>query len=163
PGAGAAPRRWRSSVRRRPRRGPARRSPRSCGAPGGLREGARHAAEPAALLAQDEALRLGALEVGAALGIGAQAGAVALVGREVLEADQAPGDVVRALAGQEVADQVAAAARDDLAPAARVVGEGGDLEGVELVADEADGVHAGLRAVKQQGDRTVPPCRTPVF
>ena len=56
-----------------------------------------HGPEERALLGQDEASRLGALEVGEALRVLPQAGAIGLVGGEAVTGDQAPGDVVGAL------------------------------------------------------------------
>src|SRR5262245_46617925 len=64
--------------------------------------------EERALFTQDEALALREREVLHALGVGAQAGAIALVVGEAGERDQSPADIVRALVRQEVADQVAA-------------------------------------------------------
>ena len=96
-----------------------------------------HALGKAALLAQDKALVLRQSEVGAAFRVRAQAGTVGLVRSERVKADQPPGLVVAAFVRQEVAQQVAAAAGDDLAPSARVVGECLALKGVDLVTDEA--------------------------
>jgi hypothetical protein len=86
------------------------------------------------------------LEVGAALGVGLEPRAVGLVVGEARERDEAVGDVVRAFVRQEVAEQFAAAARNDGEPAPRIGGEGLALERVDLVADAAgDGHGGGLR------------------
>ena len=74
---------------------------------------------------------LGEAEVRHAFGVGAQAGAVGLVGGEAGEGDEREGDVVRALVRHPVADEIAAAARDDGEPAAGVVLEGVAPERVE--------------------------------
>ena len=94
------------------------------------------------ILAEDEALGGGFREVGAALVVGAERRAVALVGGEACEPDQAPRHVARALVREEVADQVAAAARNDVVPALRVRLELGAAKRIELVADEARHGHA---------------------
>jgi len=90
-----------------------------------------------ALLAQDEALFLCQRKVGAAFGVSAQSGTVGLVGGQRVKADQTPGLVVAAFVRQEVAQQMAAAAGNDLAPAARVFGKRLALKGIDFVANEA--------------------------
>src|SRR5262249_22649529 len=97
---------------------------------------------------QDEAALLGALEIGAALGIGAQAGAIGLVGGEAVERNQRHGDVVGALVRHPVAQEIAAAARDDRQPALGIGLELGALEGIELVADEHGHGHGSLLAMR---------------
>lgn len=91
---------------------------------------------PTAFFAQDEALRLRYLEVGAAFGVAARQGAVALVGGEAAEPDQTLGDVIAAFVRQEVAEQLAAAGGNDAAPGIGVAAQGVALKGVDLVADE---------------------------
>ncbi|MCY1374074.1 hypothetical protein D9M69_613900 [compost metagenome] len=114
-------------------------------------EGAGHVFEPGPFLAQDEALCLRQLEVGAAFGVVAQHRAVALVGGEAVETDQAPGDVIAAFVRQEVAEQVAAAAGNDAAPGLGVAAEGLALEGVDLIADEAGDGHGWACGWVEQG------------
>ena len=79
---------------------------------------------------------LGEAEIGGAFRVGLQPRAIGLVGGQAVERDQPPGDVVGALVRQEVADEVAAAARDDATPVAGVFGERVALERIDLVADE---------------------------
>ena len=88
-----------------------------------------------AVFIEDAAGRLGAAQAFGAVGIGQQAGAVALVGGEVGEIDQAERRVGRArdLGGQVVADIDAAAAFDRLAQRLRIGLEVGELVGVERV------------------------------
>src|SRR5690348_9980380 len=101
-------------------------------------EGAVHGLDEAALLFQDEAAGLRELEVPTPLRILAQAPLVELVGGQAVECDQAPADVVGALPRQEVADQFAAAARDDAPPGRRILPELVALGRIDLVADDAD-------------------------
>jgi len=90
-----------------------------------------------ALLAQDQAPALGEGEILPRLRVGPKPGAVGLVGGEAGAGDQAPGDVVRALVRQEVADQVPAGARDEPAPVGGV--------GLELGALAAAFLKTALR------------------
>src|SRR5512138_4037779 len=83
------------------------------------------------LLAQDEPLRLGHREVGAALGIFPESTAILFIRRETVERDQSPPHVVRALVRQEVADEMAAAPGDDAAPVLGVLLERVALERVD--------------------------------
>src|SRR5438067_2110699 len=83
------------------------------------------------------------MEVRHAFGILAQPRTIGLVGGETLEGDQRKGDVVGALMRHEIADQVAAAFRDDGEPALRIFLELRALEGIELVADEDGDGHGG--------------------
>ena len=92
--------------------------------------------------------------------VGADARPVGLVGGEALERDQREGDVVGALVRHPVADEVAAAARDDLDPALGVGLERAAPEGIELVADEnRDGHGARLHGES----RTMPRCGAECF
>src|SRR5262249_48903704 len=97
-----------------------------------------------ALLREDKLVLLGKIEIRHALGILPQPRAIGLVGGEALETDQREGDVVGALMRHEVADEVAAAFRDDAEPALRIFLELGALEGIELVADERGDGHGNL-------------------
>jgi hypothetical protein len=89
----------------------------------------------------DEALRLSEVEVLACFRIGLQARPVRFVRGEARERDQSPGDVVGAFVRQEVADQMAAASRDD---AALVLGVGPELvalKWIDVVSDETGHGH----------------------
>src|SRR5438045_1246343 len=92
-------------------------------------------------LAQYEAALARESEILAPRGIGLEASAIGLVGGEAVEPDDSPGDVVRALVRQVIADDGPAAAWNDLQPAPCVRREGLALEGVDLIADEAGDVH----------------------
>src|ERR1019366_1043771 len=70
-----------------------------------------------------------------------QARPIGLVRGEAVERDQSPGDVVGSLMWQEVANEVAAAARDDAPPVRCVLFEVFQLERIDLVADEAGNRH----------------------
>src|SRR3954469_19563797 len=87
-----------------------------------------YAAQEGALLAQDEAAFLGEAEIGGAFRIGFEPRPIGFVGGKAVERDQRIGDVVGALVRQPVAEEIAAAARNDGEPAPRVF-----LERVELV------------------------------
>ena len=100
--------------------------------------GLRQRIEHAQLLAPEDLPRFAALGVAASVG---------LVRRQALEADQAPGRVVGALVGNEVADEVPAAARDDAAPLKAVV-----AERLELEAGQGQGQGQGARAPGRQGE-----------
>src|SRR5512138_1085150 len=99
-----------------------------------------------AVLAQDEAFLAGEAVVLLAERVGGEAGAVGLVGGQALDRVDAVGGGGRALVRREVADELGAAARDRLAPVARVGLEQRLFEGVDLVADEA-GDHGASGAV----------------
>src|SRR5450631_1296468 len=85
-------------------------------------------------------------EIGMALGVAAQAGAIALVVRKTRKRDQRESDVVGALMRHEIADQVAAACRDDGEPLPRIVLERCPLEWIDLVADENGHGHRDLHS-----------------
>src|SRR3546814_17980232 len=98
------------------------------------------------VLAADKLLLLREAVVLAAEGIGGEARAVGLVGGQALDRVDAVGGGGEALVRREVADEVGAAARDRLAPVARVGLELRLLEGVDLVADAA-GDHGDRKSV----------------
>src|SRR5690606_18358459 len=77
------------------------------------------------------------LVVRTALRVVAQARAVRLVGGEAVDGVDAVSDGARSLMRREVADQVCAAAGYRLPPVAGVFLKGGQLERVDLIADEA--------------------------
>src|SRR5262249_37982383 len=93
-------------------------------------------AQKCPLLAQDELAFFREAEIRHALGITAQLRTIVFVGRQIFEGDQREGDVVGALMRHEIADQIAAAARDDFQPALGILLELGALERIDLVADE---------------------------
>src|SRR5262245_21814134 len=101
-------------------------------------------AEEGPLFAQDETLALRECEILHALGVGAQPGAIALVVGETGEGNQSPADIVRALVRQEIADEMAAGAGDELAPALRVLAKSIQLRRVDFVADETGDRHGLL-------------------
>ena len=96
------------------------------------------------LFAQDQTLRLRKREILASFGIGLEACAIRLVGGKTLECDQPPGHVVGSFVRKEIADEVAAAARNDPTPAFRVMSEGVALKRVDLIANDADDGHRVL-------------------
>jgi len=71
-------------------------------------------------LLRDQAMLLRKAEVGSAIAIRLQAQPASLVGRQALERYQAVGDIVRALVWREIADEIAAASRNDREPAAGI-------------------------------------------
>src|ERR1700744_3413879 len=85
---------------------------------------------------KNETLRLSKTEIVQRRGIGTQPRAIRFVRREAIESDEAPRDVVRAFVRQEVADQMAAAARNDFAPRFGVLPERVALERIDLIADK---------------------------
>src|SRR3954469_7431544 len=95
-----------------------------------------HLAQEGALFRKDEFVVLGKMEIRHALGILPQPRAIGLVGREALEGDQRERDVVGTLMRHEIADQIAAASRDDGEPALGIFLELSALERIELVSDE---------------------------
>src|ERR1043166_175951 len=116
---------------------------------GSARERFRHAALKRALLAENETFPLREAEIFCSAGVGAQARPVGVIGGETVERDQRERDVVRAFVRQEIADEIAAAARNDGGPAARVFLERIALERIEHVADAAGDRHGGLRCRRQ--------------
>src|SRR6185312_3305562 len=95
-----------------------------------------------ALLVDDEAPLRRELQVVACLRILVQPLLIALVGGQAVEtADDPPADIVRALPGQEVADQGGAAARNDPAPPGGIFLERIALIGIDLISDDADDGH----------------------
>src|SRR5262249_9932294 len=118
-------------------------------------------AQKGPLLSKDELVRFGEVEVGHAFGVTAQPRAIGLIGGKALERDQREGDVVGALMRHPVADEVAAAARDDREPAFGIFLELRALERIELVADEHGDRHweprcllsSSLRAKRSNPER----------
>src|SRR3954453_23545820 len=91
-------------------------------------------------------MRLGELEIRLALGIAAQSCAIALISGKAGERDQSEGDVVGALMRHEIADQVAAAGRDDGEPLPRIILELRALERIDLVTNENGHGHQYLHS-----------------
>src|SRR3954462_4816902 len=104
-------------------------------------------AQEVALFREDEFVVLGKMEIRHALGILPQPRTIGLVGREALEGDQREGDVVGALMRHEIADQVAAAFRDDGEPALGIFLELSAFERIELVSDEDGDGHVSAPEV----------------
>src|SRR5262245_24194301 len=117
--------------------------------------GALHPAQEGPLLAQDETPGLRHSEVGLRRIVRAEPRAVGLVRGQALERDHGPGDVVRALVRQEVAEQAAAQARDGAPPVGRVLAEPLALKRIELITDEA-GDHGAPPVVGWNPPRNVP-------
>ncbi|CAG9220651.1 hypothetical protein BCAR13_420124 [Paraburkholderia caribensis] len=95
--------------------------------------------------AQDEAPGLRHGEVFDRCGIGAQPRAIRFVSGEAVERNQAPRDVVRPFVRQEIAEQMAAAARNDVSPVLGVLPERVALERIDLIADETGDCHGDSR------------------
>src|SRR5271166_751172 len=110
---------------------------------GGRAEGSGDAFDECALFPEDKPAGLGFGEVGAAFGVRFEAGAVGFVRGQADKSDQRPGNVVRAFQGQEIADEMAAAAGNDAAPVFGVLLESFALERIDLIADEAGYAHRG--------------------
>src|SRR3954447_14645984 len=103
-----------------------------------------HLAQKRALFRENEFVLLGGVEVRHALRILTQPGAIGFIRSQTLEGDQRKRDIVGALVRHEIADQIAAAVRDDGEPALRILLELRALERIELVADEDGDGHDGL-------------------
>src|ERR1700733_9595561 len=87
-------------------------------------------------LGEDELVFLGKAEILHALFVGTEASAIFLVGREACEGNQRERDVVGAFMRHPVADEIAAASRDDGEPAFGILLEHPALERIDLIADE---------------------------
>ncbi len=106
-----------------------------------------HLPQERALFRNDEALRLRQREVGGAFAVGLQPRPVGLVGRQARERDQPVGDVVGALVRHPIADDFAAAFRNDCQPIARIGFKAVALIRIELIANEDGDGHRGLLPV----------------
>src|SRR3954470_7751076 len=71
--------------------------------------------------------------------------AVRLVGREAVESDQAPANVIGAFVRHEITEQVTAATGNDASPVLRVLAEILDLVRINLITDEYDNLHGPSR------------------
>src|SRR4051794_30218552 len=89
---------------------------------------------------------LGELEICGGLVVAAQSGAIALVVGKAAKRDQPEADVVGALMRHEIADQVAAAGRDDGEPLPRIILELRALERIDLVTNENGHGHQDLHS-----------------
>src|SRR5579859_2111735 len=88
------------------------------------------------LFPSDKPFPLGEFEILPAHRIFAQAGAIGLVGRQVLDVVEAVGGGQRAFMRAVIADQIGAAAGNGPVPGAGVLAEGLGAEGFEFIADE---------------------------
>src|SRR4051812_35074847 len=70
---------------------------------------------------------------------------VRLVGREAVESDQAPANVIGAFVRHEITQQAAAAAGNDASPVLRVLAEILELIRINLIPDEYDYLHGPSR------------------
>src|SRR5690348_2576564 len=93
------------------------------------------------LLAENESLFGGGVEVGNGVCVVLETQAVQFIFGKTLEGDEGQGDIVRTLMRQEVPDQHTAAARNDCAPALGVARESGLLKRIDHIADAADNGH----------------------
>jgi hypothetical protein len=89
-------------------------------------------------------VRLREGEILGAAGVRSDALPVGLVGRETVEGDQSVRDSIGALVRHPIADEIAAAARNNGQPTARILFKLVALEGIELVTDEDGDRHGGL-------------------
>ena len=89
-----------------------------------------------ALFAEDQSRGLGHGEIGDGFLVGAEAGAVGLIGSKARKRDQAPSHIVHAVMREKGTDQLAAAAGNDAAPIFSVLFEAVTLVGIDLVADK---------------------------
>src|ERR1700743_2423858 len=94
-----------------------------------------------AFLAEDAAQILRHHEVCLRLWILSQPRLIALVRIQAVECDQAPAHIVRPLVWKEIANQMAAATRDDAAPVLRILSECIALIRIDLVTDDARDNH----------------------
>src|SRR5829696_3617902 len=130
-----------------------------------LPDASRHdLAQERPFLSEDELVLLGEIEVGHAFAVGAQPRPVAFIGCQALERDQRKRDVVGALMRHPVADEVAAAFRDDGEPVFGVLLELRALEWIELVADENGDGHDGapmliFAVIASAAKQSMPPQR----
>ena len=109
-----------------------------------LRLRRRHQSQEDAIFAANELLALGKRVILAPLRVVLETRPISLVigkARDVVNAVSRGG---RALMRREISDEVSPAARDRLPPCARIGLEGVDLEGIDVVTDEA-GDHGHLR------------------
>src|SRR5580693_2980735 len=95
-----------------------------------------HLTQERAFLGEDEFVFLGKAEILHALFVGTELGAIFLVGCEACEGNQRKRDVVGAFMRHPVADEIAAASRDDGKPALGILLEHSTLEWIDLIADE---------------------------
>src|SRR5579862_2037531 len=103
-----------------------------------------HLPQEGSLLGEDELLLLGIAEIFHPFLVAAQPRTVLLVGRQTFEGDQPESDIVGAFMRHPVAEQIAAAFRDDGEPALGVFLEHRALERIDLVADENGDGHGNL-------------------
>src|SRR5690242_19524385 len=98
-------------------------------------------AQERSLLREDEPVLLREIELGHAFLVLAQPRAIGLVGGQAFEGDQREGDVVGALVRHPIAQEIAAAARNNGLPALRILLELRALERIELIANEQGDGH----------------------
>src|SRR6476469_573810 len=93
-------------------------------------------AQKGSLLFEDEFILLGEIEVGHGLGITAKARAISFGSCEIFERNQRERDVVGTFMRHPVADEIAAAFRNDCKPSPRILLEHRALERIQPVTDE---------------------------
>src|SRR6185295_7802592 len=101
----------------------------------------RNLLEEDAVLAPDELLALGELVIVAACRICRQPCAVCFIGSEAVDVIGGIGGGRRTLVRREIADEIGATARNDLAPVAPILRKRLAAEWVDLIADEAGNGH----------------------
>src|SRR5450755_4174353 len=104
-----------------------------------------HLAQKCSLLRKDEFVVFGEIEIGHALLVGAKSCAISFIGGETLERNQRERNIVGALMRHPVADEIAAAFRNDGQPALGILLEHRALERINLVADENGDGQGNLR------------------
>src|SRR5882724_2684261 len=109
----------------------------------------RHLSQKRSLLRKDEFVFLGESKIRHALAVGAKPCPIAFVGCETFEGNQRERNVVGAFMRHPVADEIAAAFRNNGQPGFCVLLEHRALERIELVADENGDGHGNLRCFDQ--------------
>src|SRR5215469_3137983 len=109
--------------------------------------GRRHTERPihyfkkSSFFAEDKPLALREGKIRVCFRIGLEPRTIALVGGQIIEGNQAPGDVVCALVRKKISNQVATASRNDACPGFRILPKCVLLERINLIADEAGNSH----------------------
>ena len=109
---------------------------------GRLVEGGRDELDEVAFFAKDETLGLREVKVGDGVGVLLETRFIFFVIGEAIEGDEPPADVVGAFVRKEIADEMAATARNDACPVGRIFLECIALVRIDLVADHTGDRHA---------------------
>src|SRR5215472_1928414 len=100
-----------------------------------------HHFKKSSFFAEHKPLGLREGKIRACFRIGLEPLTITLVGGQIIEGNQAPGDVVCALVRKKISNQVAAASRNDACPGFRILPKCVLLERINLIADEAGNSH----------------------